>query len=130
MINAALMFGLGGLVVFVSMTVLWFRRAHQVAIPSNRSVFLIGWAGAGALGAVCLFSAEATWLSYIFGGLALFGGLSMLSLYALGTQKAGNPIMVGDRVPAFAAPDDQGQIFNSDALLGTPTLLKFFRGHW
>ena len=60
----------------------------------------------------------------------MVGGLFFLGLYALRKQGVGNPILVGDTVPSFEAPNDQGETYNSDALIGTPTLVKFFRGHW
>ena len=43
---------------------------------------------------------------------------------------AENPIKVGDQIPYFVAVDDQGELFESDVLKGTPVLIKFFRAHW
>ena len=60
----------------------------------------------------------------------MVGSLFFLGLYALRKQGVGNPISLGDTVPSFEAPDDQGGTYNSEALIGTPTLVKFFRGHW
>jgi len=37
---------------------------------------------------------------------------------------------VGDQIPYFTAIDDEGVRFESDALAGTPVLIKFFRAHW
>ena len=82
------------------------------------------------LGAASFIGSGASWLSYLFGSLSLAGSLFLLGLYALRKQKAGDPIVVGDVIPMFEALDDQGQTYNSEALIGTPTLLKFFRGHW
>ncbi len=121
---------LGGISLFTITTTVWFLRAKRVAIPNNRLTFLLGWTSAGLLGAVSFVNPEAGWLSGLFGGLSLVGSLMMLSLYALGKQKGGNSIMVGDRFPVFEALDDQERNFTSDALIGTPTLIKFFRGHW
>ena len=130
MISSATMLGLGGVLVLVATTTNWFMRARRVAIPSNRTLFLLGWAAAGVLGVAALADISAGWLSYILGGLSLLGSLFLLGLYTLRNQNAPNPIMVGDTVPAFEALDDQGRTYTSDALLGTPTLLKFFSGHW
>ena len=130
MLTTETLLGLGGLLLAIATTVAWFWRANQVAIPDNRLVFLLSWACAALLGVASLVGPGANWLDYIFGGLAMLGGLFMLVLYMLGGQKVGSPIMVGDTVPVFAAPDDQGQTYSSDALMGTPTLIKFFRGHW
>ena len=128
--TTATIVGLTGLALFVATTMMWFTRASQVAIPDNRAVFLAGWSLAALLGLVSVTNMGANWLSYIFGGLAIFGGGGLLALYALKNQKAGNAIIVGDTAPTFEALDDQGQTYTSDALMGTPTLIKFFRGHW
>lgn len=130
MLNAAALQGFSGLLLFAITTTIWFVRAKRVAIPDNRLAFLLAWLGAGLLGAASFVSPGASGLSGLFGGLSVFGSLMMLSLYALGTQKGGISIQVGDRVPAFDALDDNGQTYTSEALVGTPTLVKFFRGHW
>jgi len=122
--------GLAGLALFVATTMTWFARANQVAIPDNRLLFLAGWAIAALLGITSLFASSANWLSYVLGGLASLGGVFLLGLYALGKQQTGDAIKVGDAVPAFEALDDLGQPYTSEALMGTPTLIKFFRGHW
>jgi peroxiredoxin len=55
-----------------------------------------------------------------------------LFLYFLftGSQKNQTTLSIGDAMPAFTAVDDDGEVFDSAALAGTPVLLKFFRGHW
>ena len=116
--------------VLLATTILWFLRANQVAIPDNRIVFLAGWAGSGLLGAASMVGTGASWVSYAAGGFALVGGAFMLGLYALRKQQASNPISVGDTVPSFSATTDEDGSYSSEDLLGTPTLLKFFRGHW
>jgi hypothetical protein len=130
MLNAAALLGFGGISLFAVTTTVWFSRAKHVAIPDSRLAFLLGWASAGFLGAASFASPGAGWFTGIFGGLALVGCLLMLGLYALGKQKTGSAILVGDVVPTFEAVDDQGRTYTSDALIGTPTLIKFFRGHW
>ena len=60
-------------------------------------------------------------------GLAAF----LLYLTATGAQKvADEGIQVGDTIPAFTAPDDEGNEFDSASLAGSRVLIKFFRGHW
>jgi hypothetical protein len=40
-------------------------------------------------------------------------------------------IKVGDKLPAFTLPDDDGTPVNSDALLANgPLVVTIFRGHW
>lgn len=40
-------------------------------------------------------------------------------------------LKVGDRVPEFTLPDEQGQSVNSAALLGKgPLVISFYRGAW
>ena len=128
--TAATILGFAGLALFVTTTMVWFTRANKVAIPDNRLLFLAGWAGAALLGITSLSASSANWLSYVLGGLALLGGVFLLGLYSLGKQKAVNLIAVGDTFPIFTATDDHGQTYTSEALMGKPTLIKFFRGHW
>jgi hypothetical protein len=130
MFGTATLLGAIGFAAFVLTTGVWFRRARQVAIPANRLAFLGGWSTAAVLGAASFFVADSNWLSGIFGVLALAGGAGLLGLYALGTQGAGNPIAVGDHMPAFHAITDTGARFESTELTGVPMLVKFFRGHW
>ena len=40
-------------------------------------------------------------------------------------------IKVGDKLPAFTLPNDDGSEVNSDALLANgPLVVTIFRGHW
>jgi hypothetical protein len=130
MFTTAALLGLGGISVLAATTTVWFLRAMRVAIPDSRLVFLLGWTFGGFLGAASFVSAGAGWLSGLFGALSVVGSLFFLGLYALRKQKAGGSISVGNVVPAFEAPDDSGGTYKSEALIGTPTLMKFFRGHW
>ena len=59
--------------------------------------------------------------------------LAALFLYltSTGAQKvSGATIDVGDKLPSFTAPDENGNTFDSASLSGSRVLLKFFRGHW
>jgi len=39
-------------------------------------------------------------------------------------------VIVGAPLPAFAAPDHEGERFEIESLRGHPVLIKLFRGHW
>ena len=128
--NTAALLGLCGVALLTATTTVWFLRASRVDIPDNRLLFLLGWAGGGVLGAASFASPGLTWVSGLLAGLSLLGSLFLLGLYVLRKQGVGNPILTGDVVPAFEALDEQRRTYKSEELLGTPTLLKFFRGHW
>jgi hypothetical protein len=130
MLNTAALLGFSGIVLLVATTTIWFSRARRVAIPDNRLAFLLGWAGPGLFGAAAFASPGLNVLGGVFGAFSIVGSLFFLGLYALRKQRAGNPISVGATVPAFEAVDDQGSMYKSEYMIGTPTLLKFFRGHW
>lgn len=130
MITPALVLSSLGLLAFVGATAAWFQRIQRVAIPDNRLAFLGVWLLAVVLGITSFYSAGASWLSGIFGAIAIFGGGAFLTLYALGGQRASDPIAVGDAMPAFSAVDSDRATFDSSSLGGAPVLLKFFRGHW
>ncbi len=118
-------------VLLVLTTMVWFKRVGRVAIPDNRFVFLLLWWLAVLLGAASFFSSQANWLSGIYGALAILGGGTLLALYALRKQGVGEEaISVGEAIPHFSAVDEEGVIFDSLAMAGSPVLLKFFRGHW
>ncbi len=121
---------LAGLIALITTTTVWFQRARNVNIPSNRSAFLAGWAAAGLLGLSGLLLQGGTLPGAVLGGLAIIGSAFFLGLYLLRKQGAKDSIAVGDNIPSFSAADDAGQTFDSADLTGTPALIKFFRGHW
>ena len=119
-----------GLAVMVVTTAMWFRLMANVAIPDNRTTFLMLWGLAAVLGVGSFFGNNPGWLSGTFGALASLGGAGLLILYMLRKQGVGEPISVGDKIPAFSGVNEQGMEFDSSDMSGSPTLLKFFRGHW
>jgi hypothetical protein len=119
-----------GLVILVVTTALWFRLTTKVAIPDNRTAFLMFWGLAAVLGVSSFFGDNPGWLSGTLGTLATLGGAVLLVLYLLRKQGVGKPISVGDKIPAFSGVNDQGMEFDSSGMSGSPILLKFFRGHW
>jgi hypothetical protein len=116
-------------VVAITLTV-WFRAAGRLAIPENRGVYVVSCALAAGLGVAALLG-EPGWLGGVPAGIGTFGGLLFLLTVAIGDQKVGEgAIEVGSTIPAFAATDEHGQLFDSQSLAGHPVLIKFFRAHW
>ena len=109
---------------------LWFRRAFAVALPENRTGFVIcmivglclGIAGlvqgAGLAGGIL------STLAILLGGMFVFTWLISAQKGGSGTLQIGSPLI------SFSAPDHLGNSFDSNTLDGRPILLKFFRGHW
>jgi cytochrome oxidase Cu insertion factor (SCO1/SenC/PrrC family) len=111
-------------------TVLWFSRAEAVALPANRTLFVLTWGTAVAL---ALFS--------FFRGVNWYGGIAAVGAIVIGCflpftvsisaqEVASDSVQIGDVMPNFAGPTDTGEIFDSAALRGKPVLIKFFRAHW
>ena len=122
--------GFLALLIAVATTVVWFRLADQVTIPEDRTLFIIFFL-LGPLAGIAAFVLGTRW----YGGVAAIPGIVIglflpFTVYISPQQVAENPIQVGDQIPHFTAIDDQGERFESDALAGTPVLIKFFRAHW
>ena len=116
--------------IAVATTIAWFHLADQVAIPEDRTLFIIFFLLAPVAG-IAAFILGTRW----YGGVAAIPGIVIglflpFTVYISPQQVAENPIRVGDQIPYFTAIDDEGVRFESDALAGTPTLIKFFRAHW
>jgi cytochrome oxidase Cu insertion factor (SCO1/SenC/PrrC family) len=121
--------GIAALVLAVGCAMLWFSQARAVEIPENRTLFVVVWLSAAALGAVAIV--KAGWLGRIAAVPAIFVGLFLPFTVSISEQVLPpNAIQVGETIPAFSAPDDRGEIFDSARLRGNPVLIKFFRAHW
>ncbi len=122
--------GLLALAVALGCAVLWFYQAHLVNIPENRTAFVIGFLTAVALG-IAAFVKGAGWVGRIAAVFAIFIGTLLPFTMSISRQEvASNAIRVGDTLPSFSAPDDRGELFDSERLRGNPVLIKFFRAHW
>jgi len=122
--------GFIGLAVAVVTWLLWFRQANIVAIPEDRTLFVIAFGLAAVIG-VAAFVVGTRWYGGIPSVLAILMGLFLpFTIWVSPQQVADNPIRVGDTIPNFTALDDASNRFNSADLAGAPTLIKFFRGHW
>ncbi len=122
--------GFAALAVAIAAVVLWNYHINQVAIPENRTLFVLFFLTAPVLG-ISAFVLGTRW----FGGIAAIPGI-VIGLFlpftvAISRQEvAENPIAVGDTIPHFVAIDDHGNRFDSTDLEGSPILIKFFRAHW
>jgi hypothetical protein len=126
----------GTLLGFVALTaailtvVFWFRLANQVAIPEDRTLFVVAFLGAAGLGIAALVIGP-RWFGGVPAILAIAtGGFLTVTVAISPQQVADNPIRVGDFIPVFTALDDKGDRFRSTDLAGAPVLIKFFRAHW
>ena len=119
-----------GLALAAAVLSLWILLTMQVAIPENRSVFVIGFFSAAALG-VTAFVRGVSWVSGPAAGLAVVIGLFVPFTIGVSRQEVATAsIQVGDVIPAFTGLDEHGATFDSAALDGRLVLIKFFRAHW
>lgn len=123
-------FGWLGAAVIAATGAFWFRRLRAVRIPRDRTpVFVAMGIGAG-LGLLAFALGTDLWAGIAAGFAALVGG-TFLALQLQASQAVREPaVAVGQALPDFVAPDEDGAPFASASLRGSPFLLKFFRGHW
>ena len=118
-----LVFALGGMA-------LWSYHIRQVDIPENRALFVALFLSAAALG-VAAFVKGTSWRGGLAAAPAIFIGLFVPFTIAISAQQvAATAIQVGDTLPHFTAPDENGELFDSNSLSGHIVLIKFFRAHW
>jgi hypothetical protein len=122
--------GWGSLFVIAISGFLWFRAIRQVAIPENRSVYVASWCVAAGLGMLALIG-DPGWLGGVPAGIGTLASALLLMTVSVSRQKVGTgAIQVGATIPPFTAPDEHGDVFDSQSLVGHPVLIKFFRAHW
>lgn len=120
----------GSLALALAAGVHWFRAIHRVALPKNRTGYLLTMLLA-ALGAVAALFIGVGWLGGIAASIAIVIPSLFFLLVAISRQDvADDAITVGDSLPHFTATDEYGENFDSLTLAGNPVLIKFFRGHW
>lgn len=122
--------GLGALVLAIGAIAIWAQQIRAVAIPEDRTLFVLVFGAAAALG-VSAFVAGTRW----FGGMAavvavLLSSLVLLTISISRQEVAAGAIAVGDVIPSFASVDEFGEPFDSDTLHDHLLLIKFFRAHW
>jgi hypothetical protein len=123
--------GIAALALAVGTVMLWFNLARQVNLPDDRTLFVIVFLGAFALGVTAYVKGTGI-LGAIPPAIAIVIGLFLPFTIAISPQEveAGKVISVGDTIPHFTALDDQGEIFDSVSLNDHLVLIKFFRAHW
>jgi len=105
----------------------WLFRIWRVAIPKRPYLFRAGLVVTLALGLVSILQREDASSAYWAIGVAFV----FLALSLTGRQRVDDQsIAVGDGMPSFIGVDDQDNPFDSESLVGSRVLLKFFRGHW
>ena len=122
--------GFAALVLGLGTAVAWFRTNSAYGIPEDRTLFVLGFALAVALG-IGAFVRGTRW----YGGIAALVGMLVgvflpYTMYISPQQLGPNAIQVGDPIPAFTAVDEFGKAFDSESLQGHLVLIKFFRAHW
>jgi hypothetical protein len=123
------MLGLFGLAIVVATLARWFQLIQKVAIPRNRTPYMVAYLAGGSIGLVGAF--QGGLVGGIAGGIAAFLGFLFPALRLQSGQQPNEPsVALGDPMLAFSAPDETGADFDLSSLTGKPYLLKFFRGHW
>jgi hypothetical protein len=122
--------GISALALAVATFLTWGYHIRQVDIPENRTLFVVVFLVAVALG-VSAYIKRTGLLGGVAAAVAIFIGLLLPFTIAISPQEASaNVIKVGDSMPHFTAPDDKGNVFDSKSLHGHLVLIKFFRAHW
>ena len=121
--------GVAAPLIAIGGAMLWFSQARAVDIPENRMLFVGAWLAAAALGVAALV--KAGWIGRVAALPAIVVGLFLPFTVSISEQVLPpGAIRVGEPIPAFQAPDDRGELFDSARLRGKPVLIKFFRAHW
>ena len=86
------------LIVIVSLAV-WTRALKRVAIPEDRTPFILLWFVGGALGVIALLQGESGVLLQLPAWFAVVVSTFLLFLVSISKQKVGDgAIRVGDRI--------------------------------
>jgi hypothetical protein len=129
-VSPGLPFALLAFALVLALGGVWFRRAMAVRVPASRLPYVVGMVGGAALGIVA-FVLGPGWLGGALAAVAVAGAAVFLATIAISRQVGGSgAFRVGEGVPDFTAPDENGAVFTLSSLAGQPLLLKFFRGHW
>ena len=123
--------GIVALLLAAATVVLWFSLTRAVALPDDRTPFVVAFLSAAALG-VFAYVKGTSILGAFPPAIAILIGLFLpFTMYiSPQTLDAGKSIKVGDTIPHFTALDENEKTFDSASLHGHLVLIKFFRAHW
>jgi CHASE2 domain-containing sensor protein len=122
--------GILALALAVGSAALWFYLAGQVNLPEDRTVFVVAFLSAAALG-IAAFVKGTGWFGAVPSVLAIVVGCFLTYTIIISPQEVGdNAIKVGETIPHFTARNGAGELFDSASLHGHLVLIKFFRAHW
>ena len=109
----------------------WFHLTGNVALPEDRTAFVVVFLGCVVLG-VAAFVKRTSWLGTLPPLFAIAVGLFFPYTMMISEQVVARDVAieVGDTIPRFASIDDSGVEFDSRSLSGHLVLIKFFRAHW
>ena len=126
-----LLFGIPAFLIVGASLALWIRAFRRVAIPKNRTAYVLSWIVGGVLGITALAMSESGDLSRFPAWFAVITAVILLFTVSISRQKlADNAIRVGEMIPAFTALDEHRELFDSRSVNGHLLLIKFFRAHW
>ena len=130
-LKAGTKFGITALTLAVCTATLWFYFVRQVNLPDDRTAFVVAFVLAAALGLTAYIKGT-SWVGALPPAVAILISAFLTFTISISSQSvdAKRVIAVGDVIPHFSAVDDEGQLFDSQALQGHLVLIKFFRAHW
>jgi hypothetical protein len=123
--------GIVSLTLAVGTASLWFYLVREVNLPDDRTLFVIAFLSAAALG-VAAYVKGTSLPGGVPPAVGILIGLFLPLTIAVSPQTldAARVIEVGDTIPRFTAVDGRGEHFDSASLHGHLVLIKFFRAHW
>ena len=123
--------GLAAAAIAAATTAYWCYLVDEVALPADRSLFVVLFLLAAVLGVLALVK-RTSWLGAVPPLLAIVIGLFFPVTMSVSEQIVARDtvIEVGDTVPRFTSVDGSGDAFDSRVLNGHLVLIKFFRAHW
>ena len=130
-LKAGTKFGITAFTLAACTATLWFYFVRQVNLPDDRTGFVVAFVFAAALG-VTAYIKGTSWVGGLPPAVAILISAFLTFTISVSSQSVDTKkvIAVGDEIPHFSALDDEGQVFDSEALQGHLVLIKFFRAHW
>jgi len=118
-------------VAAATLLVLWVRAMKQVSMGEHLRL-LDSIASTATILGIVAFAGDPGIVGGVLASSGIIVGATYLGLgYFLSAQSTQAPtVSVGAPLPAFAAPDENGEMFDIASVSGSSTFLKFFRGHW